>query len=74
MKKMPNMHGNHEATCLCCIHFDTGYDGGYSDVTPGVGWYSKCLQGHFYTTQYTEGNEMHELYTQGRTCVDFEGK
>jgi hypothetical protein len=75
MTQKINMHGNHEATCLCCKHFDIGYEGDYSDMTPGAGWYARCGKGHFYLNNSdAEDGDMHEEWGRGRTCPDFEGK
>lgn len=69
-----NMHGNHEATCLCCKHLNMGYEGDYSDMTPGEGWYAGCGKSHFYLSGSDVDTDVHEVWIKGRTCIDFDGK
>ncbi len=63
-----NMHGTHVASCLCCAHLDMGYEGDWSDVTPGRGYYCDCNKGHFYSL---DTDENHKLIVLGQNCVDF---
>jgi len=69
-----NRHDDHYASCLCCRELVIEFDAGYSDVTPGVGWYTSCRKGHFYFTGEGNTEEMHKTFTQGLTCPDFFGK
>lgn len=62
-----NMHGDHVASCLCCKFLNMGYEGDYSDVTPGEGEYCHCLKNHFWDLQ-----DHHQLVILDPTCPDFE--
>lgn len=69
MMTLINHHGDHIATCLCCEHYDSSYDEGYSKVTPGIGAYVFCHRKHFNLIGFSE---QHEVIQQGRTCPDFQ--
>jgi hypothetical protein len=63
-----NMHGDHVATCLCCKWLDMGYEGDWSEVTPGRGWYCDCRKRHFYGL---DESELHMLHEYAPNCPDF---
>lgn len=67
-----NKHQNHIASCHCCIKLNADFEGDYSELTPGRGYYIDCLAGHFYSL---EEDEYHEkLVVFARTCPDFKAK
>lgn len=65
-----NWHGDHVATCLCCVHYASSFDAGYSDETPGIGHYVYCEAKHF---TYIKLEDQHEAIHRGQTCPDFVG-
>lgn len=67
-EKSPICHGDHVATCVCCAELELGYEGAYSDVTPGAGMQCWCHKGHFDDSQL---QMTHALITRARTCMDF---
>lgn len=66
-----NTHGDHVASCLCCVHLDMGYEGDWSEVTPGRGQYCDCALGHFLGL---DNDDLHELHEFGMYCPDFKGR
>lgn len=65
-----NWHGDHVATCLCCIHYASDFDAGYSEVTPGIGDYVYCAASHFHMIRL---ESQHDVIHNGQTCPDFVG-
>lgn len=66
-----NMHGDHVASCLCCLHLYLDHEADWSDVTPGDNYQCYCLRGHFGTVQ---AYDMHMLMVKAPNCPDFEAK
>lgn len=66
-----NQHEGHEATCLCCVHCESGDDQGYSSMTPGMGPYITCERGVFFMVS---PDEFHKIIHKGRLCELFEGR
>ncbi len=68
-KPQVNMHNDHVASCLCCKNLYLGYEEGYSDVTPGDGWYCDCLAGVF--CEIGPNKVLSTLHALGPTCTKF---
>jgi hypothetical protein len=67
------VHNDHMATCLCCTHLMVEYEGDYSELTPGQGFFMTCCKGHFYVSgQYDNKREYHENLLKAQGCPDFE--
>lgn len=65
-----NKHGNHDASCLCCVHIhiaDATQYGCDSCDSPGA---FKCDEGHW--TWEDAAYEPHIVFTKARLCKDFE--
>lgn len=71
---MTNIHGNHVASCYCCKNLSSGYEGDWSDVTPGRGAYCDCIKGHFYSSgaEVGEKETQHNIFMFAQNCPDFE--
>lgn len=72
---MPNMHGKHEAICLCCEKLSiTGYECG-SEYTPESGVAIRCYANKFKPKDSWDGqSEIHEIMELAKDCDAFEGR
>ena len=72
------MHGNHEATCLCCRHFRLYLGtGDFSDVTPGDDAEFFCSKGHFHFQTDDENIGLfdeHDVTRKAQSCDDYVGR
>lgn len=68
--KTENRHGDHVASCLCCISLHQENKTGCDTCGYGGGAYYKCLSGHFKT--YADEGDWHNENLRGATCKDFD--
>ena len=68
-----NMHGDHVATCLCCVkaYYSEGSPG-YSEMTPGEPAGMYCTANHWCFDDALNTNLIVFMHEAGRRCVDFE--
>lgn len=70
-----NMHKDHIASCLCCIHF-SAYDeqSGYSEFTPGSPASISCDRGVEDFDVYDIRDSLQKIHDVARKCEMFQAK
>jgi hypothetical protein len=59
--------------CILCKHWFLDYDEGYSEWTPGVGFYTECAKEHWVLTgPGTKQREFRDKILTAETCPDYE--
>lgn len=66
-----NMHGDHIATCLCCIHAEIDPGSlGYSEMTPGSPSICECERGYWSVDRF-DLNIITIMHDSAKRCGDF---
>lgn len=60
--------------CIACNNAYLGYEGDYSEMTPGAGAEAGCFKNHFhfYNEDFNERNILKFLWESGEDCPDFQ--
>lgn len=74
MKTKINMHGDHEASCLCCkfAYYDEGSPG-YSEMTPGSPAELYCIKGVWSFSSLNKFS-LDTMHDAAKTCKHFSAR